>query len=458
LTERGLNWDHIRRYGIGYAPDSWRFLTVKLTGKQYDASLLHEAGLTIPNKEGTGYHDRFRNRIMFPIHEQREGKVVAFGGRTLGDDPAKYINTPETVIYRKSHILYGMWEGLQSIRKTREVIIVEGYFDRIALDRAGIHHCVAPCGTALTPQQIGLVKRAALKIIRVFDPDEAGRSAAKRALELCLAAGVDTLAVPLPDGLDPDDILRNQGVDGLRKVIDTGLTAMDYIIDSARSGYSLELPHHRKRFVDDMIPFLVSVENSIDQGTYIRRISELMRVPDSSIINSIREFQSRRNRQHRAGNSMPEPIPAPSKLLDTRERDFLMLLLSFPETVSISQQYLRPEDLISELGSDLYRNLLSIKIDSDRHFFSKFLDRLTSEDARTVVTEIAMDEDVKSRLVKQNPEVILKNLAGDFRKCHIRKELTQSKQKIRDDSLNEDQIKELLEKQMRLMKELDELN
>jgi DNA primase len=192
-----------------------------------------DAGLLRPREGGGAPFALFRDRLMFPIRSA-SGRVVAFGGRTLSDDRAKYVNTPETDIYTKSSVLFGLYEARRSIQKEDGALVVEGYFDVLALARAGIGVGVAPCGTALTDRQLGALRRHTKHVTLMFDADAAGKRAAHRALDLCLAQGLWPSYLSVPDGKDPDEYVRTHGADAMRALLASARPLLGWVIEESR--------------------------------------------------------------------------------------------------------------------------------------------------------------------------------------------------------------------------------
>src|SRR5262245_16625882 len=233
LQERGVSPDMAKRLGLGYAPDSWDSLSRALV-PAHTESLLLEAGLLTPRPEGkTGSYDRFRDRLIFVVRDER-GRPVGFGGRALAKDAEpKYLNSPETPVFQKKRLLYGLSEGRDAIRKSDRVVLVEGYFDHLALAAAGIEETVASMGTALTPEQAAKLKRLTPKVIVCYDGDSAGRAATRAALEHLLAQGLAARVVRLPPGLDPHDVLRQNGPENLAARIEESPDYLTWLLEDA---------------------------------------------------------------------------------------------------------------------------------------------------------------------------------------------------------------------------------
>jgi DNA primase len=217
VEKRALREATITRFGLGFAQDSPVNLLEAAKEKGYADATLEASGLFKRSERGSLY-DFFRNRVMFPIKDI-SGNVVAFGGRDLGDSPAKYINSPETRLYKKSRVLYGLHEARDAIRKTGYAVLVEGYFDLLRCLDVGVENVVATCGTALTEEQAALIRRYAPEVVLVYDGDAAGIRAALKGTKMLVAAGLAVRAAALPGGLDPDDFVRTAGADAFRTVL-----------------------------------------------------------------------------------------------------------------------------------------------------------------------------------------------------------------------------------------------
>jgi DNA primase len=232
LASRGLDAETIERFGIGFAPDRWDFIECALRVKKIPAEIGERAGLLAERNSG-GHYDRLRGRVVFPIRDVR-GRVIGFGGRALGaDQEPKYLNTPESPIFRKREVFYGFPLALEPIRRQERAVVVEGYFDLIALHRAGVEGVVATCGTALTPEHARNLRRRARGVVLLFDGDAAGQRAMERSLEVLLPQGLRVRAALLPAGDDPDSFLAREGADALREAVDQAPPALEIVIRGA---------------------------------------------------------------------------------------------------------------------------------------------------------------------------------------------------------------------------------
>jgi DNA primase catalytic core len=235
LVERGVPPDMWMTLGLGHAPDAWDSLSKALSGA-YPEDLLIEAGLLQARAEGKGAYDRFRDRLLFVVKDER-GRPVGFGGRALapGGEP-KYLNSPESPVFSKKRLLYGLFEAREAIRKNDRVVLVEGYFDHLALVRAGIGETVASMGTALTPEQSEKLRRLCPRAVVCYDGDSAGRKATHGAIQLLLAQGFETRVARLPEGEDPDDLLGREGPEALAHRIDEAPDFLTWLLEDVRPG------------------------------------------------------------------------------------------------------------------------------------------------------------------------------------------------------------------------------
>ncbi len=258
LKGRGLTGEIAARFRIGYAPDDWQALKNVFTA--YDDKSLADTGLVIDNDEGRRY-DRFRDRVMFPIFNQR-GSVIGFGGRVMGEGEPKYLNSPETALFEKGRELYGLSQARDAIRAAGRVLVVEGYMDVVALAQYGVGYAVATLGTATTPVHITKLLRQADEIVFCFDGDRAGRKAAWRALEVSLPLAVDTkpmrfLFLPAED--DPDSFVRKHGQEAFEKLAREAQTLSGYLLGELRSEADLSTPEGRSKFLTEAKPHLQKI-------------------------------------------------------------------------------------------------------------------------------------------------------------------------------------------------------
>ena len=276
LKGRGLTGTIAHRFGLGYAPDGWRFLYDQLSADTLIKKKLLDAGLTVVNSQGREY-DRFRERVMFPIRDIR-GRTIAFGGRVLDDSKPKYLNSPETKLFRKSDTLYGLYEARQVCRSLDRVLVVEGYMDVVALSQFGIDFAVATLGTSLTSQHLDRLSRQTTQVIVCFDGDKAGRTAAKRALDTMLPFLSDEFSIRflfLPDGHDPDSLVRGEGTDAFLSRLNDALPVSEALIHLLSDDVDLTKIDGRARLTALALPKIAKIPVSIYRSLMLDSLSEL---------------------------------------------------------------------------------------------------------------------------------------------------------------------------------------
>ncbi|MBI4536494.1 MAG: DNA primase [candidate division NC10 bacterium] len=395
LANRGLTPEVADRFQLGYALPRWDGLLRALRSRTYSEKVLEAAGLIVPRQNGSGHYDRFRHRVMIPIWDV-SGKVVAFGGRALppaatlspgqpgagqtGDLSApacpaperdadrcnaqaggrqearaglpgrgtqagdvqevKYLNSPETAIYRKGTHLYGLNLAARAIRERKQAIVVEGYFDAIALHAAGVEQAVATLGTALTPEQARLLGRYTGTIILLFDPDAPGIGAARRNLEQLINVELDWRIVLLPDGLDPDEFIRRNGAESFAEALGHGQDLVEFFLDQRVSGLDLKDPVQRARATDRLIEVVALIDNPIRRQGYLQRIAQKTGMPDRVLGEAVGRQRGRAGRQDAALPPAPPPAMPP-----TAEEQLIFIALSYPEWRARIAAALKPEDV-----------------------------------------------------------------------------------------------------------------
>jgi DNA primase len=290
LEDRGLNREAMTRFGLGYAPSSGDALLRHLKSK-YPEKLLEISGLFSRDPSGRLY-DRFRRRIMFPIANDT-GKIIAFGGRAMGDDMPKYMNSPETPIYSKSNVLYHLDRAKEALRQNDFAILVEGYMDAIAVARAGIANVAASCGTSLAEPQIKLLGRFTRRVVVNYDPDTAGQAATERSLALLLEKEFDVRVLALPGGADPDKFLKDQGADAYRKLLAQAPAYLDYLIGRARQ-MDRSTAAGKLAALNFLMPYVQRLPNRLLRSEWATRIASELRVDEPVLREALRRAAAER--------------------------------------------------------------------------------------------------------------------------------------------------------------------
>ncbi|MFI2811833.1 DNA primase [Microbulbifer sp. JSM ZJ756] len=323
LKQRGLSGEIARDFGIGLAPPGWDNLLNELADTPDKADQLERAGLAIRRQDSNGnsasrgrhHYDRFRNRIMFPIRDQR-GRTIAFGGRVLGDDKPKYLNSPETPIFHKSRELYGLWEARQANRDLQRLIVVEGYMDVVALAQFGIRCAVATLGTACGEEHIQLAFRHTGELVFCFDGDRAGRAAARRALESALPQMQDGRSVRfllLPEGEDPDTLVRQLGGERFTQLVEEQARPLeDFLFDLVGEGINLQTMDGRARLSKQAAPLLDLLPAGVYRQLMFQQLAARTGL-DREMLEEIIEAEqaSRASRPPEPAPTAPQPHSAP---------------------------------------------------------------------------------------------------------------------------------------------------
>jgi len=281
LASRGIGDETIKKFKIGYAPNQWEGLLNFFKQKSITGAILEKAGLAISNEKG-GHYDRFRNRVIFPIIDLKD-RVLGFGARVLDSSLPKYINSPETVIYSKGRNLYGLNLSKEDIKKHKHALVVEGYLDFIIPYQAGINNIIATLGTALTIDQIKLLKRFANTVVMVYDPDEAGEAASLRNLDLFISEDVNVYIAELPSGLDPDNYIRKHGAEEFSRLIKSSKNLFDYKLDKLAKRYNINTSNGKTAIAGEMLPTIARINNEVLKSTLVNKLAGKLAVDEEAL-------------------------------------------------------------------------------------------------------------------------------------------------------------------------------
>jgi DNA primase len=404
LEDRKITSESIEKFTIGYAPDDPSWLYDFLSSKHYSDSILQKSGLFSKNGE---FYPLFRNRIMFPIKDWR-GDVVAFGGRDLsGISKAKYINTPETLLYRKREIVYGLYESLKDIKESQSAILCEGYFDVIAMHQAGKPIAVAPLGTAFTAEQGRLIRRYAPAISTLFDSDQAGREATKKALIACESLGIDNSVIVLQKAKDPAEYLEKFGKDELIKECSNSKSGFDYLVSSSISLYDNKKATGKLQIFNELIPYLDAVESQIVQQSYLHELAQYLQLDESTLMQEYIHKGTQRPKLEREANLHSQNMKNNASKSTQYSQDVyaLLTLMNNRSLFLTVRNKLRIDDLIDEEAISLY----TVLEDAIREGIS---------DSDELVLHMIEDESLKNKVALSfqskeftvNPEEVISEL------------------------------------------------
>ena len=326
FLDRGITEKSVTEFQLGYAPDSFTALKEHLMKQGYPETTLIESGLLIQRSMADkSSYDRFRHRLLFPIFDH-QGNPVAFGGRIIGEGEPKYLNSPETPAYTKGLMLYGLHRAKEAIKKEGMVIVVEGYMDLITAHQAGTEHLVATSGTALTPEQLKLIKRYTNRIAFAFDQDTAGLQATLRGIELAQQQEFDIKIVPIPLGKDPDECIQKDP-EAWAKAAANPIPAMDFYFDYARRQFDPETLDGKKGLLGFLLPLIRQYPTEMEQGVYLERLSLMIKTDIKLLWNDLKKAKKT--------PSYPGPTPASAapaeKKLFSREAYLLGFIFQYPD-------------------------------------------------------------------------------------------------------------------------------
>jgi DNA primase len=345
LQGRGISMEVAQRFRLGFAPDEWRGFRDAAAVHGIDDSVLLEAGLLIQREEQKDPYDRFRNRIIFPI-ESVSGRVVAFGGRILGESGKglpKYLNSPETPVYHKGEVLYGLSWAKNAIRREEGALVVEGYMDAVSLGAAGVENVVAPLGTSLTEEQARLLRRYCTRVYLLFDSDQAGLKATFRAGDVLLAAGVHPSVVTLPPGEDPDSLVQKGGAAALKEHLGQAMDILDRKLQILEERDFFSTIEKTRGAVDRLLPTLRATTDPALRDIYVANVSDRTGVRRETLEAELAKTEaSAATRAPFRAQLRPE---GPQKLLHLgAERKLLLLLVQYRDFVDRAAERLGPSD------------------------------------------------------------------------------------------------------------------
>jgi DNA primase len=369
IAERQIRPEFVERFGLGYAPAYGLLKTLNLSNPL-------GSGLFQQNDKAELY-DRFRRRLMFPIWNER-GKVIAFGGRIVGDGQPKYLNSPESPLYSKSFVLYGLHLAKAEARKAGRMVVVEGYFDCLSLHQGGIANVVASCGTSLTSQQVAVLARCAPEVVVNYDPDAAGQNAAKRSIQLLLDRGLTVRILTLPGGLDPDDFVRREGVEAYRRELDRAPYFWEHLISRARAEADLTRPEVKSRVVSEILGYVSRIADRVVKLEIVRAVGEQFGLPAGVLVDQIK--------------ARDLPLASVSRTtqkqkLTLAEKQIIQAILQDPEVAVSLKSFLGGEFLQGMWAGVLIERLIR----SPKAGLEQSLDGLDDQDLQQAVRAAAME-------------------------------------------------------------------
>jgi DNA primase len=474
---RGFTDETIRTFGLGYSPNSWDALINYAKEKSISIDFLQKAGLVRKRDDGSWY-DYFRGRAMFPIFSTT-GRVVGFGARKLReDDPlGKYINSPETVIYNKSRILYGIYQSKDAIRENDSAILVEGYADLISVFQAGVNNIVASSGTALTQEQIQLIGRYTKNTTIVYDADSAGSKAALRGVDLVLENDLDVKVAQLPAGEDPDSFVKKNGGETFAKLISQAVSFVDFIARAYEEQGQFDSPEGKTKAVRAIVQTIAKMRDELKRNFYIQQVAQQYKLYESTLHRELEKILGEQRRWSRSESFAPREI-FPSKLsielaqestesVPTAERDLLHAMLEGGTgLVKFVFEHLKLENFthpdVRSLASTLLEKMEEgVEIDP-----ASFLDEVEGESQRRLVAGVLMS---KYQLSKGWDESKVNIEQGDvykvaadaikvFRRRALEKLVEENQRLLKEASRSGKDVVSYLEKHQKFLQEMKEVD
>lgn len=409
LQKRGFNAEAIKAFQIGYVPEGWDNLARSPLMRKFPPAMLALAGLVKNRQTGDGVYDTFRNRLMFPIRDEA-GRVIAFGGRVMpgSDDPAKYLNSPETPLFSKSRCVFGLDLARQRIVETRTVAVVEGYTDVVMAHQYGVSNVVSILGTAMTEQHLQILRRFADRVVLLFDADTAGDAAVDRAVELFLTQPVEISIATMPDGVDPDEYVMEHGAEGFSQLLSNSADALTYKWKQLvrRFGETDELTGQTKA-VEAYLSTLAKARgtgpvDTLRWGQALARVSRLTSIPVEELNRRFKVEKTKpilRQPQYRKGDRtefqkprsplMPHSRPGPMTAEDRAERFILGILLNEPKRWQQVQQFVHPAQFTDPNRKALAERYWDHQRNEGEPVFSEFLSLLDPEPLKQLAVELA---------------------------------------------------------------------
>jgi DNA primase len=419
FEKRGFDSSTIEKFSLGYAPAEWEGLIRFAKTKDLDVETLKLAGLVVQNKEG-GYHDRFRNRIIFPIFSL-SGKVIAFGGRVLNEeDEPKYLNSPETIIYQKGKTLYGLNFSKEAIRDRGVAIVVEGYMDFITLFSSDIQNLVASSGTAFTTEQARLLSRYAEKIYLLFDADSAGQKAALRSVNMLFDFGMEVGVVVLPPGEDPDSLVKKYGKEKLLEYINRAEDFIDYKIASLGKPFDQLSIMEQKKVIREFSETANNISHEVTRALFVKKVADKLRLKEEIVIKS---SSPRPKDISYTKTTQPGELSSQEKI----ERGFLRILLEDCELIRKAENEIIKKDLAFSLHQELFELICYTWKKKGKFEPASLLDRAEKEDLKGILSQIlSMD------IGTAEPSLQLEGYLNSIKKFGIKSKIEELKKEIKE--------------------------
>jgi len=443
LNKRRISEDIIQEFKLGFSPESWDTIVRFFKKNKVSNKNATQSGLVLERKQKQGLYDRFRNRIIFPIFDINM-QVAGFGGRVMDDGMPKYLNSPETPVYFKGRILYGLHMAKQFCRQQGFVYIVEGYFDFLSLYQQGIKNVVASLGTALTSDHVRVLKGYATKMVLVFDSDTAGISAAKRSIKIFLQEGVDIRILVLPDGNDPDSYVVTHGREAFIELASNAKTVMQFLLKVSidTHGFSVE---GRIKILEDMKQHLILIQDSALRSLHVKDLAETLNIDEKAVLEKVKEYYldnsvSILDYCKREGNKLES---------DRREEQIISMMLNYPETISLIKSRDVTKYFYSEKLKHIAMKILSIDPDNNA-FITCVMAKMENPEDQELLASYAIDDFFSEQDIHQTALSLINRII----RVRVKQENTLTNRIISAEKGCDSELIELLRKKQKEIQQL----
>jgi DNA primase len=444
LLKRGIKEDSIKLFKLGFALDKWDALLNHLRAKNISLSLLEKAGLVL-SKEGGGYYDRFRNRVIFPIFDAG-AKTLGFGARILAvsgqnnqdNAVAKYVNSPETPIYTKGRHLYGLNMVKEAIRENDYVAVVEGYLDFIMPYQEGFKNIVASLGTALTPEQARLLKRYTHNVVMVYDADDAGQLATLRTLDIFIEEGMEVRVVSLPEGFDPDLFVRKHGIENFKEKVNQAENLFDYKLKVLKSrfhdGHNIE---EKVKIASEMLLTINKFKNAVLKSEYIKRLAQNLDLEEGALLQELKKVKEDRPYSNLEKKAQQKPNINPTEKL------LIKLMLEEKEFINRIKKSLEPADFQDERACRIISIIFDLMAQGKNIEPYNLINYFEDEDISQVVCETTLSPEI----AQENKEKIVDECIQRIKSSRllVKRQRLQEEIKIAENLGDEEKLNRLKE-------------
>jgi len=452
LQKRGIEQEIIEQFNLGYAPNDWVGFLKLAQKKGVSPELMVKAGLVSPGRE-KGYYDRFRNRIIFPIYDI-SGKIAGFGGRLLsegGKEGPKYLNSPETPVFDKGSILFGLNLAREAIRREKKAVVMEGYTDVVTAYQAGIKNAVASLGTSLTKTQARHLKSQADVVVTAYDSDAAGEAATWRGLTILQSTGCIVRVADLPEGSDPDDYIRKKGAGSFIEIINNARPLMDYRLSQLKKRFDLSSDKERMDYTEELMNILLTAVNHIEQDYYLKISAEELGVDEDALRSELKKRRRRGTRYHEAGKT---ELPEKNQKINIRpaEKILISLMLQSKEIAEQGRSHLQLdfiEDLrVREIIEAIFEHTSSETLAGA----DKLLDRFEDPQVTNLITEAVTDPSLQE-LQPQTAKRMTEDCINQLYQVWAKRKQRELQKKLKELELqgSDEQIEELLREHQHLL-------